>query len=95
VSRDELFSLQVDGTLGSAVAGLQTCRIQPRAATPRAVWNPDEPDARPYREQWLQVPEAAPTNNAFKAQWELFLRRVTADGPFPWTLLASARRTAS
>ena len=34
VRRDDLVTFQVDGTLGSAVAGLQRCVIQPRHATP-------------------------------------------------------------
>ena len=27
----------------------------------------------------------------FRAQWELFLRHVVADEPFPWTLLEGAK----
>ena len=41
VRRDDLVTFHVDGTDGSAVAGLHDCRIQPRVATPRPVWNPD------------------------------------------------------
>src|SRR6266446_5066552 len=84
VYRDDLLQIQVDGTLGSAVAGLRTCKTQSRAATPRPVWNPDVPNAFNFYEQWQEVPDSAgaPMDNAFKAQWELFLRHVAADEPF-------------
>jgi predicted dehydrogenase len=91
VNRDELFTLQVDGTNGSAVAGLRECTVQPRVSTPRAVWNPDEPNPHRFRDYWLEVPEMAPPENAFKAQWGLFLKHVACDAPFRWTLLAGAR----
>jgi predicted dehydrogenase len=91
VFRDELVEFQVDGTHGSAVAGLRRCRVQPRAATPRAVWNPDVPATEDFRGQWLEVPDNEEFDNAFKAQWELFLRHVAEDGPFPWDLLEGAR----
>jgi predicted dehydrogenase len=92
VNRDELLTLQVDGTQGSAVAGLRECRIQPRTATPRAVWNPDVPNPLRFRDSWLDVPEMASSDNAFKKQWELFLAHVACEEiPFPWTLLAGAR----
>ena len=90
VDRGELFELQVDGTEGSAVAGLRECRIQRAADTPRAVWNPDLPDPIDHRAAWQPVP-AAETGNAFKAQWELFLRHVAHDEPFPWDFHAAAR----
>ncbi len=91
VNRDELFILQVDGTLGSAVAGLRECKVQPRASTPRAVWNPDVPNPLRFRDNWLDVPDMAPPENGFKAQWERFLAHVACDAPFPWTLWAGAR----
>ncbi len=91
VRRDDLLTIQVDGTKGSAVAGLRDCWIQPAAATPRPVWNPDiETDMR-FEDQWQLVPEQQPFDNAFKVQWELFLRHVVVDEPFPWTLLEGAK----
>jgi predicted dehydrogenase len=90
VDRDELFELQVDGTHGSAVAGLRDCRIQPAVATPRSTWNPDLPDPVAHREAWLPVPGDA-LDNAFKVQWERFLRHVALDEPFPWDFRAAAR----
>ena len=90
VDRGELFELQVDGTEGSAVAGLRECRMQPGAATPRAIWNPDLQDPTDHRAAWLAVP-ATDTGNAFKVQWAQFLRHVAHDEPFPWDFRAAAR----
>jgi len=84
VNRDELLELHVDGTHGSAVAGLHGCRIQPAAATPKAVWNPDIPNDIDFRSAWIEVPQRQSYDNGFKAQWELFLRHVVDDEPFPW-----------
>jgi predicted dehydrogenase len=91
VFRDELVEFQVDGTHGSAVAGLRRCRIQPRAATPRAIWNPDLPAAEDFRGQWLEVPDNTEFDNGFKAQWERFLRHVADGDPFPWDLVEGAK----
>jgi predicted dehydrogenase len=90
VDRDELFELQVDGTEGTAVAGLRNCRLQPAAATPRAIWNPDLPDPIDHRGAWMPVPGTEP-DNAFKVQWELFLRHVALGDEFPWDFRAAAR----
>jgi len=91
VYRDELVEFQVDGTEGSAVAGLRNCRIQHRAATPKPVWNPDLPPTEDFRSQWQAVPDNEEFDNGFKAQWELFLRHVVEDAPFRWDLWAGAR----
>jgi predicted dehydrogenase len=91
VRRDDLLTLQVDGTLGSAVAGLRDCWIQPYGATPRPVWNPDLESPIDHLASWQKLPEQRHYDNAFKAQWELFLRHVAFDEPFPWDLLAGAR----
>ncbi|MCF3133104.1 Gfo/Idh/MocA family protein [Streptomyces olivochromogenes] len=91
VNRDELVEFQVDGTEGSAVAGLRRCRVQHRSATPRPVWNPDVPATEAFRDEWQEVPDNAEFDNGFKAQWELFLKHVYADAPFHWDLLAGAR----
>ncbi|WP_394828561.1 Gfo/Idh/MocA family protein [Pendulispora albinea] len=94
VHRDELLELQVDGTEGSAVAGLRSCRVQHRATTPRPVWNPDVPAAEKFREGWQEVPDNAEFDNAFKAQWELFVRHVVEDAPYAFDLFAGARGVA-
>jgi predicted dehydrogenase len=91
VFRDELVEFQVDGTHGSAVAGLRRCRIQPREATPRAIWNPDIPATEDFRAQWLEVPDNEDFGNAFKVQWEKFLRHVADGEPFPWDLKEGAK----
>ena len=91
VNRDELVQIHVDGTEGSAVAGLWSCRVQHRTTTPKAVWNPDLPTGHEYRADWQEVPANTEFDNGFKAQWEAFLSHVVADTPFPWDLMAGAR----
>ena len=91
VRRDDLLTLHVDGTDGSAVAGLRKCWIQPHAATPRPVWNPDVESPIDYRAGWSLVPDQREFDNAFKVQWELFLRHVVKDEPFAWDLLEGAK----
>ena len=91
VRRDDLLTLQVDGSLGSAVAGLRECYVQPVGATPRPVWNPDLESPINYYEDWIRVPEQRDFDNAFKSQWELFLRHVVKDEAFSWDLLEGAK----
>jgi len=91
VNRDELVEFQVDGTEGSAVAGLRRCRAQHRSGTPKPVWNPDLPATETFRDQWQEVPDNAEFDNGFKAQWELFLRHFALGTPYDWDLLAGAR----
>ncbi|MFC8297954.1 Gfo/Idh/MocA family protein [Micromonospora orduensis] len=91
VYRDELVEFQVDGTEGSAVAGLRTCRVQHRAVTPKPVWNPDLPVTEDFRARWTEVPDNEEFDNGFKVQWEAFLRHVVAGEPFRWDFLAGAR----
>jgi len=91
VRRDDLLTLQVDGTKGSAVAGLRDCVVQHASATPRPVWNPDIPSPINFSDNWTRVPDYQTFDNAFKAEWELFLRHVVLDEPFPWNLLEGAK----
>jgi predicted dehydrogenase len=91
VRRDDLLTLQVDGTLGSAVAGLRDCRVQPRATTPRPIWNPDLPSPIDFVGGWQAVPDNEVFDNGFKAQWVRFLRHVACDEPFPWDLMEGAK----
>ena len=91
VRRDDLMTIQVDGTLGSAVAGLHRCRLQPLAATPKPLWNPDAPQAMDFYEQWREVPSNAVYPGSFRRCWELFLRHVAEDAPFVPTLLEGAK----
>jgi predicted dehydrogenase len=91
VRRDDLLTLQVDGTKGSAVAGLRECYIQHYGNTPKPVWNPDIPQPINFFDGWSKVPDQETYENAFKVQWELFLKHVVKDEPFPWTLLEGAK----
>ncbi|PFG29127.1 Gfo/Idh/MocA family protein [Paramicrobacterium agarici] len=91
VNRDELVEFQVDGTHGSAVVGLFGCKIQPRNATPKPVWNPDIPDAHDYDDDWIEVPDNDVFENGFKVQWEEFLRHVLEDAPNHFDFLSGAR----
>jgi predicted dehydrogenase len=91
VRRDDLLTLHVDGTLGSAVAGLRDVWLQPYNRTPRAVWNPDMPQSIDFFDSWQKVPEQREFDNAFKVEWELFLRHVVRNEPFQWTLLEGAK----
>lgn len=89
--RDEIAEWQLDGTLGSAIVGLRDCRIQSRATTPMPVWNPDVPSPIDFRAGWVEVPDNETFPNAFRIEWEMFLRHVVADEPFAWDLLEGAK----
>jgi predicted dehydrogenase len=91
VNRRELLEVQVDGTHGSAVAGLRNCAVQHRVTTPLPVWNPDQPDPIDYLAQWTDVPDTDVPENGFKAQWELFLRAAAEGSPFRWDLAEGAK----
>jgi predicted dehydrogenase len=91
VNRRELVELQVDGTSGSAVAGLRNCAVQHRATTPMPVWNPDLPDPIDYLAQWTDVPDNGSFDNGFKVQWEIFLRHAATGEPFRWDLAEGAK----
>jgi predicted dehydrogenase len=91
VRRDDLLTLQVDGTDGSAVAGLRTCQIQPHAATPRPVWNPDVENTHSFYDDWMPAATQQEHQNAFKTQWELYLEHVATEQAFPWDLLEGAK----
>ncbi|MFV0337203.1 MAG: Gfo/Idh/MocA family protein [Chthoniobacterales bacterium] len=91
VRRDDLLTLQIDGTKGSAVAGLRECWIQHYGNTPKPTWNPDIAQPIDFYEGWSKVPEQEAADNAFKVQWEMFLRHIVLDEPFPWTLLEGAK----
>ncbi|MEK3886138.1 Gfo/Idh/MocA family protein [Bacillus sp. FSL K6-3431] len=93
VNRDDLLTIQVDGTEGSAVAGLRDCKAQHRVNTPKPVWNPDIENPFSFLEQWQEVPTNDVFDNAFKVQWELFLQHIVNDEPFPWDLLEGAKGT--
>lgn len=91
VRRDDLLTIQVDGTHGSAVAGLRECYVQHYGHTPKPVWNPDIEQPVKFFDGWAKVPEQEVFENAFKVQWELFLKHVVIDAPFPWDLKEGAK----
>ncbi len=90
VRRDDLLTVQVDGTHGSAVAGLRECWIQSAGATPKPTWNPDIPQPINFFESWQQMPNTVEYDNAFKIQWELFIKHFVGEGEFPWSLASAA-----
>ena len=91
VRRDDLLTLQVDGTKGSAVAGLRECYTQAYGNTPKPVWNPDIPQPIDFYDGWSKMPEQEIFENAFKVQWELFLKHIVKNDPFPWDLYEGAK----
>lgn len=91
VRRDDLVTFHVDGTHGSAVAGLSDCRTQARVNTPKPVWNPDVRQALDFFDHWQTVPDYTNFDNGFKTQWESFIRHVVEDAPFKWNLLEGAK----
>ena len=91
VQRDDLVTFHVDGTHGSAVAGLTDCRTQSRMNTPRPVWNPDVRQTMKFADQWQDVPDTESYDNGFKIQWEHFIRHIAEDAPYTWTLPEGAK----
>jgi predicted dehydrogenase len=91
VRRDDLVTFHVDGTHGSAVAGLQACRAQSRVTTPRPVWNPDQQQNMNFFDDWQEVPDTQVYDNGFKIQWEHFIRHVAENEPYRWTLEEGAK----
>ena len=91
VRRDDLLTMQVDGTHGSAVVGLRKCWVQSLGTTPRPIWNPDVDQPLNFFDGWQEVPDCTNYDNAFKIQWEEFLKHVAIDTPFPWTLREGAK----
>jgi len=91
VRRDDLVTFQVDGTRGSAIAGLRQAWMQPYGGTPRPTWNPDIDNPHRFHDDWIPVPSTREYDNAFKVQWELFLKALHQNKPFRWDLLEAAK----
>ncbi|MBV9953678.1 MAG: Gfo/Idh/MocA family oxidoreductase [Pseudolabrys sp.] len=89
--RDDLVTFQVDGTHGSAIAGLHDCQMQARQVTPRPVWNPDVKQPLDLYASWQPVPDFQPFDNGFKVQWEMFIRHVVENAPYKYTLREGAK----
>jgi predicted dehydrogenase len=91
VKRDDLIQVQIDGTLGSAVAGGHRCFVQSLAATPKPVWNVEVPQAMDFDAQWQEVPDIEPFKNSYRWGWEQFLLHVAQDDPLRSPMLEGAR----
>ena len=91
VKRDDLLQIQIDGTAGSAVCGLHRCFIQPLVATPRPFFDPERPQTAVFDDEWQEIPALDPFKNSYREGWELFLRHVAEDGPFPSPLIEGAK----
>jgi predicted dehydrogenase len=91
VRRDDLVTFHVDGTRGSAVAGLMDCVTQSLEETPRPVWSPDTRQPINLTADWNQIPDDAPPENGFRVQWEMFLRYLFDGGEWHHTLLEGAK----
>jgi predicted dehydrogenase len=91
VRRDDLVTFHVDGTHGSAVAGLTDVVTQSRVNTPRPVWNPDVKQPIDFFAGWQAVPDYATFDNGFRWQWEAFIRHVVDDEPYKWDLFEGAK----
>jgi len=91
VKRDDLLQIQIDGSAGSAVAGLHRCFLQPAAATPKPFFSPEQPQAMVFDQQWQEMPDIDPFENGYRAGWELFLRHVAEGAPFPAPLIEGAK----
>ncbi|MNL55179.1 hypothetical protein D3C87_1785670 [compost metagenome] len=89
--RDDLVTFQVDGTHGSAVAGLTKCWTQHRTNTPKPVWNPDQPQTIDFYKTWQEVPDNVTYDNGFKAQWEMFVRHLVDNDPWPYGLMEGVK----
>ncbi|MDB5516285.1 MAG: putative dehydrogenase [Tardiphaga sp.] len=91
VKRDDMLTMKIDGTLGSAVTTLHRCFIQPLAGTPKPVWSVDVLQATDFNAQWQEVPDVDVNKNSYRCGWELFLKHVVDGTPFPSPLLAGAK----
>jgi len=91
VKRDDLLQIQVDGAKGSAVCGLHRCFIQPLVATPLPSFDAERPQVAVFDDEWQEMPTLDPFKNSYREGWELFLRHVAEDGPFPSPLIEGAK----
>jgi predicted dehydrogenase len=92
VRRDDLLTLQIDGTGGSALAGLHRCWVQSAAATSTVRrFNPDTDIGADYRSDWTEVADATAYTNPYRVGWENFLRHVVADAPLLCDFAAGLR----
>jgi len=88
VRRDDLFTFQVDGIKGSAIAGTRQCWKQASSDTPifhGFRMGRDSDTMRTlidYNKSWKEVPDFAPYKNPYRLGWENFIKHVVFDTPF-------------
>jgi predicted dehydrogenase len=92
VRRDDLLTLQIDGTGGSAIAGLHRCWMQSNASTPLVQhFNPDRDLGFDYRADWKEVAGTGRHVNPYRIGWENFLRHVVDNAPLVSDLASGIR----
>jgi predicted dehydrogenase len=91
IRRDDTMVVQIDGTLGSAVAGRYHCFTQAAVNTPEAFFGAAHPGGMDFTAQWQEVPNTMPATNPFRQCWEAFLRHVAEDVPYLPTLVEGAK----
>jgi predicted dehydrogenase len=89
VRREDTMLVQIDGTLGSAVAGRTRCFTQAAVNTPEAFFGAAR--GMDFAAQWQEVPDTLPSANPFRQCWEAFLRHVAEDAPYVPTLVEGAK----
>jgi predicted dehydrogenase len=65
--------------------------VQPLAVTPKPFFDPERPQQMVFDEQWQEMPEVEPVRNGYRAGWELFLKHVAEDAPFPSPFIEGAK----
>jgi len=91
VDRRDLVTFQIDGSDGSAIAGLTEAHCQSKLNTPKFVWDPDKKLTHNFSHDWIAVPDLEPVENGFKKQWVDFIKHVVEDSPFPWDFHSGAK----
>ena len=92
VRRDDLLTFQIDGTQGSANAGLHRCYVQTGAQTPHTAHFSVATDLNiDYRVKWTEVHDGVSPTNPYRVGWENFLRHVGTGAPMPADLAAGIR----
>ena len=97
VRREDLVTFLVDGTEGSAMAGLRRCWKQAAGDTPlvRGFLMGRDADTMDvsvdYRENWREEPDVEPYKNPYRYGWERFIHHVAGDEPFYADLSAGIR----
>lgn len=92
IRRDDILSLQIDGTKGSAVTSLHRCYTQSDANTPRTAHANVATDANiDYRANWAEFDTEIVRKNPYRFGWEAFLRHVYGNEPMRADFAAGIR----